>query len=207
MLWVSYEDALDRSRFKFVWRVLFNESLITPDLQCERSQTSRLNWYKELDPNRSVLPLNQDLIKDRQLFVSTYWRHPWDQTLRTLPKSRMTKQGNFTQRTPQAKKQSDQASKQVSKQASGSTNAPHDLVFPATGPPLGTTQTTPTLQARKIYACSFTTPPQTALGTNSTEPPPPPIRNKGPELGADNLTLEGVATERGRQSGMSVSQN
>ncbi|GJW46772.1 hypothetical protein Tco_0078418 [Tanacetum coccineum] len=29
----------------------------------------------------------------------------------------MTKQGNFTQRTPQAKKQSDQASKQVSKQA------------------------------------------------------------------------------------------
>ncbi|GJW43701.1 hypothetical protein Tco_0072500 [Tanacetum coccineum] len=65
------------------------------------------------------------------------WRHPWDQTLRTLPKSRMTKQGNFTQRTPQAKKQSDQASKQVSKQASGSTNAPYDLVFPATGPPLG----------------------------------------------------------------------
>ncbi|GJW17631.1 hypothetical protein Tco_0025067 [Tanacetum coccineum] len=39
----------------------------------------------------------------------------------------MTKQGNFTQRTPQTKKQSDQASKQVSKQASGSTNAPHDL--------------------------------------------------------------------------------
>ncbi|GJZ45760.1 putative reverse transcriptase domain-containing protein [Tanacetum coccineum] len=26
-------------------------------------------------------------------------------------------------------------------------------------------------------------------------PPPPPLRNKGPELGADNLTLEGVATE------------
>ncbi|GJT25341.1 hypothetical protein Tco_0895278 [Tanacetum coccineum] len=32
-------------------------------------------------------------------------------------------------------------------------------------------------------------------GTNTTEPPPPPLRNKGPELGADNLTLEGVATE------------
>ncbi|GKF04761.1 reverse transcriptase domain-containing protein, partial [Tanacetum coccineum] len=30
---------------------------------------------------------------------------------------------------------------------------------------------------------------------NNTEPPPPPLRNKGPELGADNLTLEGVATE------------
>ncbi|GKD43125.1 hypothetical protein Tco_1267770 [Tanacetum coccineum] len=72
---------------------------------------------------------NPDLIKDRPTFVSTDWRHPWDRALRTLPKSRMTKQGNFTQRTPQAKKQSDQASKQISKQASGSTNAPHDLVF------------------------------------------------------------------------------
>ncbi|GJX73077.1 hypothetical protein Tco_0311672, partial [Tanacetum coccineum] len=30
---------------------------------------------------------------------------------------------------------------------------------------------------------------------NTTEPPPPPLRNKGPELGASNLTLEGVATE------------
>ncbi|GKD75619.1 reverse transcriptase domain-containing protein [Tanacetum coccineum] len=90
-----------------------------------------------------------------------YWRHPWDPTLRTLPKSRMTKQGNFTQRTPQAKKQSDQASRQISKQASGS-NAPPDLVFTAMGPPLGTIQTTATI--------------------TSTE-------------GADNLTLEGVATE------------
>ncbi|GKE37036.1 hypothetical protein Tco_1460441, partial [Tanacetum coccineum] len=42
---------------------------------------------------------------------------------------------------------------------------------------------------------TFTTPPQTVPGTNTTEPPPPPLRNKGPELGADNLTLEGVATE------------
>ncbi|GKA09666.1 hypothetical protein Tco_0688997 [Tanacetum coccineum] len=108
----------------------------------------------------------------------------------------MTKQGNFTQRTPQAKKQSDQASKQVSKQASGSTNAPHDLVFPATGPSLGTTQPTATITSTEdLQRVAFTTPPQTAPGTNSTEPPPPPIRNKGPELGADNLTLEGVATE------------
>ncbi|GKE07236.1 hypothetical protein Tco_1399254, partial [Tanacetum coccineum] len=108
----------------------------------------------------------------------------------------MTKQGNFTQRTPQAKKQSDQASKQVSKQASGSTNAPHDLVFPATGPSLGTTQPTATITSTEdLQRAAFTTPPQTAPGTNSTEPPPPPIRNKGPELGADNLTLEGVATE------------
>ncbi|GJS82279.1 reverse transcriptase domain-containing protein [Tanacetum coccineum] len=124
------------------------------------------------------------------------WRHPWDPTLRTLPKSRMTKQGNFTQRTPQAKKQSDQASRQISKQASGSANAPYDLVFTAMGPPLGTTQTTATItSAEGLQRATFTTPPQTVPGTNTTEPPPPPLRNKGPELGADNLTLEGVATE------------
>ncbi|GKB22777.1 putative reverse transcriptase domain-containing protein [Tanacetum coccineum] len=35
------------------------------------------------------------------------------------------------QQTPQAKTQSDQASRQISKQASGSANAPHDLVFTA----------------------------------------------------------------------------
>ncbi|GKA43044.1 hypothetical protein Tco_0735704 [Tanacetum coccineum] len=57
-------------------------------------------------------------------------------TLRTLPKSRMTKQGNFTQRTPQAKKQSDQASRQISKQAS-SANAPLIIVVKAMAPPLG----------------------------------------------------------------------
>ncbi|GJT64590.1 reverse transcriptase domain-containing protein [Tanacetum coccineum] len=137
-----------------------------------------------------------DCAQDRPTFVSTDWRHPWDQTLRTLPKSRMTKQGNFTQRTPQAKKQSDQASRQVSKQASGSTNTPCDLVFPATGPSLGTTQPTATITSTEdLQRAAFTTPPQTAPGANTTEPPPPPIRNKGPELGADNLTLEGVATE------------
>ncbi|GKC64239.1 hypothetical protein Tco_1096837, partial [Tanacetum coccineum] len=112
----------------------------------------------------------------------------------------MTKQGNFTQRTPQAKKQSDQASRQVSKQASRSTNTPYDLVFPATGPSLGTTQPTgPSLgttqptatitSTEDLQCAAFTTPPQTAPGTNTTEPPPLPIRNKGPELGADNLTL------------------
>ncbi|GJS58675.1 reverse transcriptase domain-containing protein [Tanacetum coccineum] len=132
----------------------------------------------------------------RGVFVSTDWRHPWDPTLRTLPKSRMTKQGNFTQRTPQAKKQSDQASRQVSKQASGSTNTPYDVVFPATGPSLGTTQPTATITSTEdLQRAAFTTPPQTAPEANTTEPPPPPIRNKGPELGADNLTLEGVATE------------
>ncbi|GJS06840.1 reverse transcriptase domain-containing protein [Tanacetum coccineum] len=108
----------------------------------------------------------------------------------------MTKQGNFTQRTPQAKKQSDQASRQIPKQASGSTNAPYDLVFTATEPPPGTTRTTATITSVDgLQRATFTTPPQTVPGTNTTEPPPPPIRNKGPELGADNLTLEGVATE------------
>ncbi|GJX23678.1 hypothetical protein Tco_0228123 [Tanacetum coccineum] len=64
------------------------------------------------------------------------------------------------------------------------------------GPPLGTTQTTATItSAEGLQRATFTTPPQTVPGTNTTEPPPPPLRNKGPELGADNLTLEGVATE------------
>ncbi|GJV16662.1 reverse transcriptase domain-containing protein [Tanacetum coccineum] len=104
----------------------------------------------------------------------------------------MTKQGNFTQRTPQAKKQSDQTSRQISKQASESANAPYDLVFTAMGPPLGTTQTTATITSTEgLQRATFTTPPQTVPGTNTTEPPPPPLRNKGPELGADNLTLEG----------------
>ncbi|GJU45896.1 reverse transcriptase domain-containing protein [Tanacetum coccineum] len=63
-------------------------------------------------------------------------------------------------------------------------------------PSLGTTQPTATITSTEdLQRAAFTTPPQTAPGTNSTEPPPPPIRNKGPELGADNLTLEGVATE------------
>ncbi|GKE98601.1 hypothetical protein Tco_0021952 [Tanacetum coccineum] len=61
---------------------------------------------------------------------------------------------------------------------------------------MGTTQPTATITSTEdLQRVAFTTPPQTAPGTNSTEPPPPPIRNKGPELGADNLTLEGVATE------------
>ncbi|GJR15602.1 hypothetical protein Tco_0798254 [Tanacetum coccineum] len=64
----------------------------------------------------------------------------------------MTKQGNFTQRTPQAKKQSDQASRQISKQASGSANAPYDLVFTAMGPPLGTTQTTATITSFQSFS-------------------------------------------------------
>ncbi|GKD40392.1 hypothetical protein Tco_1260599 [Tanacetum coccineum] len=61
------------------------------------------------------------------------------------------------------------------------------------GPPPETTATITSTEG--IQRAAFTTPPQTVPGTNTTEPPPPPHRNKGPELGADNLTLEGVATE------------
>ncbi|GJY84713.1 retrovirus-related pol polyprotein from transposon TNT 1-94 [Tanacetum coccineum] len=88
------------------------------------------------------------------------------------------------------------ASAQVSKQASGSTNTLYDLVSPATGDiPGGQPSHRHNLSTEDLQRAAFTTPPQTAPGTNTTEPPPPPIRNKGPELGADNLTLEGVATE------------
>ncbi|GJU25531.1 hypothetical protein Tco_1164152, partial [Tanacetum coccineum] len=74
------------------------------------------------------------------------------------------------------------------------------ICLPATGPSLGITQpaTANNHKQRKtegLQRATFTTPPQTVPGTNTTEPPPPPLRNKGPELGADNLTLEGVATE------------
>ncbi|GJT01801.1 hypothetical protein Tco_0822970 [Tanacetum coccineum] len=78
----------------------------------------------------------------------------------------MTKQGNVTQRTPQAKKQGDHASRQISKQASGSANAPYDLVFTAMGPPLGTTQTTATITSTEgLQRATFTTPPQTNYET------------------------------------------
>ncbi|GJW80070.1 hypothetical protein Tco_0144045 [Tanacetum coccineum] len=87
-------------------------------------------------------------------------------------------------------------SRSVSKQASGSTNTLYDLVSPATGDiPGGQPSHRHNLSTEDLQRAAFTTPPQTAPGTNTTEPPPPPIRNKGPELGADNLTLEGVATE------------
>ncbi|GJW26492.1 hypothetical protein Tco_0040303 [Tanacetum coccineum] len=63
-------------------------------------------------------------------------------TLRTLPKSRMTKQGNFTQRTPQAKKQSDQASRQISKQASGKRQCAISIGLHSDGTAPGGQQTT-----------------------------------------------------------------
>ncbi|GJU67005.1 hypothetical protein Tco_1253264 [Tanacetum coccineum] len=68
--------------------------------------------------------------------------------------------------------------------------------LPSEGPSLGTTQPTATITSTEdLRRVAFTTPPQTALGTNSTEPPPSPIRKQGPELGADNLTTGRVANE------------
>ncbi|GJW04378.1 hypothetical protein Tco_1563234 [Tanacetum coccineum] len=101
--------------------------------------------------------------------------------------------------TPQARSKSDQASRQISKvmpQKRQNLNwARYALVFTAMDRP-GDNPDNPTITSTKgLQRATFTTPPQTVPGTNTTEPPPPPLRNKGPELGADNLTLEGVATE------------
>ncbi|GKD44665.1 reverse transcriptase domain-containing protein [Tanacetum coccineum] len=82
----------------------------------------------------------------------------------------MTKQGNFTQRTPQAKKQSDQASRQISKQASGSANTPHDLVFTVDGPPPETNRHKP--QARKAWAVDEKSTACLDKGLPSESPPP-----------------------------------
>ncbi|GKA53279.1 hypothetical protein Tco_0746594 [Tanacetum coccineum] len=109
----------------------------------------------------------------------------------------MTKQGNFTQRTPQAKKQSDQASKQVSKQASGST-LPHESgLFQRTGPswdnPANRTHKSQALRSTRV--CFQPPLLQTGARRRIHRAATPPIRNKGPELRADNLTLEGSATD------------
>nr|GEV84394.1 reverse transcriptase domain-containing protein [Tanacetum cinerariifolium] len=107
----------------------------------------------------------------------------------------MTKQGNFNQWTPQAKKtHSDlQTKKQQSdsapKQNPGTTNS----VFTMMGPLLGTTQaTTTTTSTTDIQRAPFTIPHQMEPETDPTEPPPAPLRNKGLDLEVDNLALEGV---------------
>nr|GEZ45202.1 reverse transcriptase domain-containing protein [Tanacetum cinerariifolium] len=110
----------------------------------------------------------------------------------------MTKQGNFNQRTPQAKKtHSDlQTKKQQSDSAPKQTPETTNSVFTMMGPLLGTTQaTTTTTSATDLQRAPFTTPHQTVPETNPTEPPPMPLRNKGSDLEVDNLALEGVAPE------------
>ncbi|GJX96760.1 hypothetical protein Tco_0352558 [Tanacetum coccineum] len=120
----------------------------------------------------------------------------------------MTKQGNFNQRTPQAKKQQSilqekkQQSDPASKQASRTTNAlkyqctSSDMLFPMTGSLLETTQaTTVTTSAEDLQRASFVTPHQMVPGINPIEPPPAPLRNKVSDLEIDNLALEGVAPE------------
>nr|GEZ69138.1 hypothetical protein [Tanacetum cinerariifolium] len=108
----------------------------------------------------------------------------------------MTKQGNFNQRTLQAKKTHSDLQTQkrqidsAPKQTHGTTNS----VFTMMGPLLGTTQaTTTTTSAEDLQRAPFTTPHQTVPETDPTEPPPTPLRNKGSDLEVDNLALEGVA--------------
>ncbi|GJZ10222.1 hypothetical protein Tco_0544981 [Tanacetum coccineum] len=107
---------------------LLSNRILNPPATVDRSRNLTL-WGSPMTYGLS----RRGLDPEAQQRNGADWRHPWDRTLRTLPKSRMTKQGNFTQRTPQAKKQSDHASRQISKQASGSVNAPYDLVFTAMG--------------------------------------------------------------------------
>ncbi|GJZ12041.1 ribonuclease H-like domain-containing protein [Tanacetum coccineum] len=124
------------------------------------------------------------------------WRHPWDPTLRTLPKSRMTKQGNFTQRTPSGRRSRAKPSRldRSLNQTSGSANAPHDLVS-QNGTALGTTRQPPQSQHGRSYRCYYTTPPQTVPGMNTTVSPTTYPSKQGSRVKTDNLTLEGVATE------------
>nr|GEY24932.1 reverse transcriptase domain-containing protein [Tanacetum cinerariifolium] len=110
----------------------------------------------------------------------------------------MTKQGNFNQRTSQAKKMhSDlQTKKQQSDSALKLTPGTTNSVFTMMGPLLGTTQsTTTTTSAADLQRAPFTTPHQTVPETDPTEPPPAPLRNKDSNLEVDNLALEGVAPE------------
>ncbi|GJY13185.1 ribonuclease H-like domain-containing protein [Tanacetum coccineum] len=124
------------------------------------------------------------------------WHHPWDPTLRTLPKSRMTKQGNFTQRTPSGRRSRAKPSRldRSLNQTSGSANAPHDLVS-QNGTALGTTRQPPQSQHGRSYRCYYTTPPQTVPGMNTTVSPTTYPSKQGSRVKTDNLTLEGVATE------------
>ncbi|GJR30303.1 reverse transcriptase domain-containing protein [Tanacetum coccineum] len=97
----------------------------------------------------------------------------------------MTKQGNFTQRTPQAKKQSDQASKQVSKQASGSTKLwPHGSGLQRREHP-GDNPATAQSQARKIYSVLLS-PPLLKRRQGRIKPSrhPHPFETRAPNSGA-----------------------
>nr|GFC95623.1 reverse transcriptase domain-containing protein [Tanacetum cinerariifolium] len=90
----------------------------------------------------------------------------------------MTKQGNFNQQTPQAKKMhSDlQTKKQQSDSAPKQTPGTTNSVFTMMGPLLGTTQaTTTTTSVADLQRAPFTTPRQTVPETDPTEPPPAPL--------------------------------
>ncbi|GJU78937.1 hypothetical protein Tco_1276007 [Tanacetum coccineum] len=85
----------------------------------------------------------------------------------------------------------------MDKQASGSTNAPHDLVFPATGPSLGTTQPTATITSTEdLRRVAFTT-PQTALGKNKHRAATP-THSKSRARGKRKQKRRSSRTYRGR---------
>nr|GFA52298.1 reverse transcriptase domain-containing protein [Tanacetum cinerariifolium] len=86
----------------------------------------------------------------------------------------------------------DAKSDSAPKQTLGTTNS----VFTMMGPLLGTTQaTTTTTSTADLQRAPFTTPHQTVLEIDSTEPPPALLRYKGSDLEVDNLALKGVAPE------------
>ncbi|GJR50302.1 hypothetical protein Tco_1400823 [Tanacetum coccineum] len=117
------------------------------------------------------------------------------QHLEHYQKSRMTKARKFTSGLRPGEEAERPKPLDRSLSRLGKRIAPLDW-FHSDGTAPGDNQTTATIiSAEGLHRATFTTPPQMVPGTNTTEPPPPPLRNKGPELGADNLTLEGVATE------------
>ncbi|GJU02607.1 hypothetical protein Tco_1112945 [Tanacetum coccineum] len=124
------------------------------------------------------------------------WRHPWDPTLRTLPKSRMTKQGNFTQRTPQAKKQSDQASR---RSPSRHLEAPLRIIgsgLPRRAIPGDKTQQPPQSKHEDTTACCFHHPSSNGARDEYHRAATPTHSKQGSEFRV-TTPMEGVATELG----------
>nr|GEU80267.1 reverse transcriptase domain-containing protein [Tanacetum cinerariifolium] len=89
-----------------------------------------------------------------------------------------------------------QKKKQQSDSAPKQTHGITNLVFTMMGPLLGTIQaTTTTTSMSDLQRAPFTTPHQTVPETDSTEPPPVHLRNKGSDLEVDNLALEGRSSQ------------
>ncbi|GJT49805.1 reverse transcriptase domain-containing protein, partial [Tanacetum coccineum] len=146
-----------------------------------------------------LIKLRIQAAQDRQKSYADLKRKPMEFEVRDRVMLKVSPWKGVVRFGKRAKKSdANQSSRQILSRPSGSVNAPYELGLHSYGtnkhpaPP----EPSPQSQARKVLHCYFPHPlPKRNQGTNTTEPPPPPIRNKGPELGADNLTLEGVATE------------